>query len=224
MQMFSEQSSGMHPHIEQLITNSADVADIIVAEYHSGGLLRDDHVDHVNSCIAGRTPALVVVLTCWTHPVEQTSAMQSLAVVHPGTIFITYRDPQVRYLPKFNIAILHLNDHILYPRCKVPFHFLGLLCSSQRDLLMFTACDSQHPSSTGPLRVMVRDHSTITSTPSCDGCGVYYHDSQRWRKGVDGVRRRRCNRTAQCVHLLVVSKAAENVEPSSHLTAGGVHC
>lgn len=203
--------------LEEIVDSSEADVDLLVVNYHSLGMMANDHVEHISHVIGSRSPALVLVLTCWTNPEEQTSAMRTLALKFHHTLFLTYRDPELSARQRLDRAIPFLHDTILFPHAP-PFTFLARLCESEGNLVMFAACGSRAPTSAGPLRAVQEHLSTPGSV--CSSCQAQYSARERWRAQLSTrvqLPRRRCRREEHCADMLLVRPhTASGVSVSVH--------
>ena len=191
--------------VEQVVDHSAEDVDVVVLAYHSTGLTAEDHIQRIATEIDGRTPAYVLILSCWTDPSAQTAALQQLALHHPSTIFVTFRDPQLGRVDRFDVAMPFMTHAVLHIDSQ-PLVFLAELGARQPDMVMFSSCGDEKGNAAlcGPLQVAASN----PILPKCSGCSEQYEGSGRgrWKKGVPGVRRRVCRRSPlKCADLLIVS-------------------
>jgi hypothetical protein len=117
VQIFSEDVSTrdyFSTRVEEVVDYSSPDIDVIVLTYHSTDLTAQDHIRRIDKEIAGRSPAYVLILSCWTDAAAQTTALQQLASQHPRTAFITFRDPQLRRFDRFNIAMPFITESVVH--------------------------------------------------------------------------------------------------------------
>jgi hypothetical protein len=193
--------------VQKVVTSHNDDVDLVVLKYHSKGLSSADHVNYVCCHVGPRSPAFIVPLTCWTDPAEQISALRTLAARYPHTTFVTFRDSQLRAVERFDDLITPIQDTILF-RGAQPFLFLATLSQVRRDMIVFAHCGALDPVWCGPLSLAVTGH-----VPVCCGCQKAYERGRRWRKGMPGVRRGRCQETEHCIDVLVVSQQSRAASP-----------
>ena len=187
--------------VEEVVTGPG--ADVVVFSFHSTD--HDDHFEHLFKGINGDSPSFVLVLTCWTDATAQTAALRRLALHHPSTTFVTFREPRLNRFDKFDIAMPLLADSVLYPKSQ-PLVFLSFLCAHLPDAVLFAACGmpEEKPEACGPF--VVAEGGQVQ--PRCGVCREVFSNKERgkWKRGLAGVRRRKCRRTQHCADLLVSSR------------------
>ena len=174
--------------VEELVSDSRSAVDIIVFQHHSSGVSSEEHVQRLTQGIGGRSPAFALVLTCWTDEAAQTESLRAVALSHPNTMFVSFRDPRL-FLDRFPFAMDQLCHAVLFPRAR-PLFFLAELCGKWPETIIFAHCGSSKGDASlcGPLQVAIAS----PALPRCSGCKQLYPGSgrARWKKGVSGVRRR----------------------------------
>ena len=103
--------------------NYRGVVDVIVFQYHSLGVSKEEHVSRICAVVARHYPSFVLVLTCWTDPASQVAALQRLAHLHPQTTIVSYCRRELSAQEGFERAWPYLRDAVLFPSAKPLFFF-----------------------------------------------------------------------------------------------------
>ena len=178
---------------------SDTVPDIVVIQYHSSGLTEEDHVERLCAALAERSPAFLLVLTCWTDAAAQTAALRRVAVLHGSTTIVTFRHSALSGPDCLERVWPDLRDAILYPHTR-PLHFLARAVDRAPGLVCFRQSgEAKHCA--GPWRCVLKQ----AGRAQCVGCSEQYEGKGgRWQKSFMSVRRIFCRRTSACVDLLKV--------------------
>ena len=112
--------------------------DIVLLDYHAEGRSCSEHIEYIDKRIGCRNPMFVLVLSCWTDPSAQTLALQTLAIRHPRSYFLTFREPHNRRFDCFADCIAALSDSVAFIRAPA-LVFLSQLCVRRSEVVLFAA-------------------------------------------------------------------------------------